>query len=75
MGAEMSSSKVRGDTKTNFNDNFKRDTKRKRFNSWNSWKERETKTTWKNDKSSNGELSKWEEERKRLVDNCIFIDF
>ena len=75
MGAEMSSSKVGGDTKTNFNDNFKKDTKRKRFNSWNSWKERETKTKWKNDKSSDRELSKWEEERKRLVDNCIFIDF
>ena len=75
MGADMSSSKVGGDTKTNFNDNFKDDTKRKRFNSWNSWKERETKTKWKNDKSTDREPSKWEEERKRLVNNCIFIDF
>ena len=76
MGAEQSSNKF----DVNFNNKFEDDTKRRRFNSWPG-KDKERKAKWNSGTtgtagaSSDRELTKWEEERKRLVNNCIFIDF
>ena len=76
MGAEQSSNKF----DVNFNNKFEDDTKRRRFNSWPG-KDKERKVKWNSGTagtvgaSSDRELTKWEEERKRLVNNCIFIDF